>query len=258
MGLAAYIFDLDYTLVENKAFRYACELLPRRIGLGVSPEVFCEVFLDTYYQLVRKGELYRAFDWCYVAKLTAEKFGGRMRERMFLELFLDGVDMGLVKVCDGAISLLRRIKSLGYIVVILTNGYGKYQIPVIRKIRLDKYIDAIFTAEKLPKPKPHSDSFDVVMEYSKRKLGAEKIFFIGDHPFFDIYGALNAGIKNIFWVDKNIKEGIYSVEEISGLIEGYTLRRYGVHITIDTSRGQKVVVVNSLKSIQEKFWELFL
>ena len=244
----AFIFDLDYTLIENNAFRYAYENIPKILDLSVSPEGFRDVFLGVYYELVKKGQLREAFNWDFVAEEAVKRLGASYRSNLFHQLFMEGIKNCLVKPRPNTIEVLNRIKGRGNMVIILTNGYRKYQLPVLRKVGLIEIVDALLTNDDLPMPKPSIESFHVAAEISRR-LGASKMVYIGDHPFFDVYGALHAGMENIVWITDQYDEGYYDVKYLAQFIESYTYSRY--HICIDLRRfwSKKILVIRRLDSL---------
>jgi len=243
----AVVFDLDGTLVHNQAFRYAYMRLPERLGLRIDPRAFEEVFLETYYSLVRSGRLKEAFDWDNVARIALRRFGASYEEDAFLDLLVNGIRRGLVIVARGALEVLRELKKSGLVLGVLTNGYSKYQIPVLEATGIISLIDVVATNDLLEEPKPSLAAF--------RSLGSligcdvADMIYVGDHPYFDIYGAVVAGVGRIFWITKQWRPGTYRVGDLSTYIAKYTLDRYGVHISLDKYRNKSVRIIDSLQRV---------
>ena len=84
-----------------------------------------------------------------------------------------------VKAYDGIKELLENLKMLGFKNVIVSNKITKAVKMGIKIAGIDKYIDEIYGAEKLAKPKPDPDGImQVINNYS-----LDKVLFVGDTNF---------------------------------------------------------------------------
>lgn len=246
-----FIFDMDGTIIRNRAFRYAYEKIPEVLGLNVDKDRFAQVFLDSYYELVSINELKKAFDWDYVTNMALNKMNILSSENVFSMLFMDGIEKGLVEVIENADYVLREIKSKNNKVVLLTNGYRKYQIPALRKTKMIEVFDYLFTADDLENLKPHKEAFlKAISETGISDM--DRIYFIGDHIYFDIYGALVSGLKNIFWLTTQFDSGTYKVKAIVNFMSRYIRERYRISINLDSLLERTIIIINKLEEILQK------
>ena len=248
MRRKAYVFDLDSTLIQNRSFRYALEKIPSVLGMNEEADLFKEKFFEMYYNLVREGTLHKAFEWDLLTRHTAEKLGATCPEDLFYRLMLEGLEKNLVTVKNGAIELMSWIRESNNIAILLTNGYRKYQIPSLEKTQLIDYFDSILVADDLEKLKPSKSAFEQAV-WQAKKLGANDILYIGDHPYFDVYGALNAGLKVIFWITDHHMPKNYKVEDLAKDIIMYTKERYGIKLDLTKFHNRIIHVIGSLKTI---------
>lgn len=91
-----------------------------------------------------------------------------------------------------------------YKIVALSNGNTD-----IRRIGLDKYFSAAFTAEMIGYAKPHQNAFNIILE--RNQINPEEMVHVGDHHIDDISGAQAIGIKTIWF---NNKENDWPLEDI--------------------------------------------
>lgn len=243
-----FIFDMDGTIVRNRAFRYAYEKIPEVLGLDMDKDKFIDAFFDSYYELVSKNELKKAFDWDYVTKIALGKINNIMCDDVFSQLFLEGVKMGLVEIVENARYVLRKIKLKNNKIALLTNGYRKFQIPVLRKTKMLELFDFIFTADDLEYLKPHKEAF-LKIQLETKISDTSKIYFIGDHIYFDIYGALISGLENIYWLTSRFGSGTYNIMEIADFMSKYIQGKYKINIKPENLAQRRIRIINTLKEI---------
>lgn len=250
MSYKAYIFDLDSTLIKNNAFEHVIRSIVRKAGLNVDPEKFYELFSSTYYELVRSRRLKEAFDWDLVAELTFKKIDKEYPRGLFSKLMLEGIERGFVKAVDHAIEVLKGIRKTGKKIIVLTNGYRKYQKRVVEKSGIYPYIHALITNDDVLEPKPSKKAFETALAISNI-MDPSKVIFVGDHPFYDIYGALNSNIGAIVWLTRVYPAGNYAVMDLAEYIINYARDKYDIVLDLHNFRNRKIRVINSLKEMFE-------
>lgn len=116
------------------------------------------------------------------------------------------------KVENEIIETLEYLKSK-YELVILTDWYGDQQSKRLEKLNILKYFQNLYSAEKT-KRKPFKEAFIQAIGDNK----PEECVMIGDNLERDIKGALNVGLKAIYY-NPNNKEFIANCISISKIEE---------------------------------------
>ncbi len=101
-----------------------------------------------------------------------------------------------------AIDVLKYLKSKGYNLHILTDGFFEVQFLKLKTSKLIPYITHIIVSEEVGFLKPDSRLF----QYMTEKIGADKsqMIMVGDDYENDIIGAYNFGMDQVFYNIKNL------------------------------------------------------
>ena len=118
------------------------------------------------------------------------------------------------KIDENIIKLLEYLKDK-YELVILTDWYEDQQSERLEKIGILKYFSKVFSAEKT-KRKPFKEAFIRAIEENK----PEECIMIGDNFERDIKGALNAGLKAVYYNPKGAEksEDYYTISNLEELM----------------------------------------
>ena len=150
-----------------------------------------------------RGEYVEAYDWQNIVELVAqavgERFDGSLAEmtRQYaarLELAGDRSP-----AYPYALELLHDLKSRGACLLLLTNGFRDYQLPVTRALGLERCLDAIFAADDLGTVKPFAEAFRKAFSACPG-AGRSGRYHVGDTLTHDVLGARLSGIFSI-WID---------------------------------------------------------
>jgi len=246
-----FIFDLDGTLIENKAFYYALEELKKLFKTDISDEVISTTFHDVYKSFVVKGDLRTAFDWDIITYKTLEKLGLKaVQKDIFYRIFMDYVNRSPPRIKNGVITFLRNLRANKDKSVLLTNGRKKFQYLVLRKLGLSEYLDFILTNDDVPKAKPFKEAYECAIRIGGMN-NLDHVYYVGDHMYYDLYGAIKAGIPNVFFLSDSIKKGEYEVKDIKNMLVNFTLNRYGIDVS-DSLRDildRRFIVINDFSDL---------
>lgn len=176
--------------------------------------VFLALKLDTYTSFETFFEVYSRHNkklWeSYRKREVAKKELTRLRfQNTLKELNLKGVDADKMnafylsempkqkELHNGALDVLKYLKSKGYRLNIITNGFKEVQYKKIESSGLRSFFDKIFISEEIKSHKPERRIF----EYAIQSVNAKKSksIMVGDDYEVDILGALNYGIDSVYF-----------------------------------------------------------
>ena len=221
------LIDLDDTLWDfRRNSRIAMQEIYNDYELNKfydSFESFYSVYMAKNHQLweqYSKGEITRDF-------LSLERFLYPLRivgnedvelAKKLGEDFLYRTTMQ-TNLVDGAIDLLEYLKSKGYILSIISNGFVEVQYTKLSRSGLLPYFDYVFLSEEIGYQKPDIRFFNAVLE--KLRINPTDCIVIGDNLQTDIEGAQNANIKAIFFANnlENLEIDISKIIVISSLFQ---------------------------------------
>lgn len=110
------------------------------------------------------------------------------------------------------IEILTYLKSKGYILHLVTNGFESVQHNKLLHSNLTNFFNEVITSEGSNSLKPNKEIFD----YAINKTGAliHESIMIGDNLEADIQGGINAGMDTIFVNHLKVKPHIKATYEI--------------------------------------------
>ena len=94
---------------------------------------------------------------------------------------------------DGALEMLEYLRSKGYILSIISNGFVEVQYTKLRRSGLLPYFSNVFLSEEVGYQKPDVRFFQAVLE--RLEARPTECLVIGDNLQTDIQGAENANIN---------------------------------------------------------------
>jgi putative hydrolase of the HAD superfamily len=124
------------------------------------------------------------------------------------------------------------LKQQGYLLGIISNGRGAFQMSAISGLGITDYFDAILISESEGIRKPQPEIFHRAID----RLGssAQTSVFVGDHPEADITGAKNAEMRAIWkrssqWLEpKDADATIDELIEIPSILQQFDDTRTSV------------------------------
>ena len=198
-------FDLDDTLIDFHAnSRVALAMTYDRFGLSeafATPAEWIEVYERhnrDLWELYSRGEVTKPYlrRQRFIRPLTLD---GRLDparvEDMVVELdtyYLDSM-AAQDKTVEGARELLEQLRSRGYTIGILSNGFKQVQHRKLVSARLDNLIDIVVLSDDIDVNKPDRRIFDYAMDRAGSAVCPASNLMVGDNPATDIAGALGAG-----------------------------------------------------------------
>lgn len=105
---------------------------------------------------------------------------------------------GEIELVEGALDVVRRVRSAGLRVGILTNGPSAFQRQKIAATRLEREVDAIGVSGELGAAKPDVEAYHRALAL----VGADpgETAMVGDSLENDVHGAIGAGLAAAVWL----------------------------------------------------------
>ncbi len=197
-------FDLDNTLWDFDAnAKSALRQTVKEMGLDENIPDFDSFF--AYYEQVN-SRLWDAYRKQEISKteltgkrfeITLEHYGiNNINPLVMNNLYLE-VMPTYTQLVDGALETLGYLKSKGYHLHIITNGFKEVQLKKMKNSGLAPYFEKIFVSEEISAPKPDKRIFRHALVNCNAKK--EKSLMIGDSWDTDILGAKNVGLAQVFF-----------------------------------------------------------
>ena len=148
------IFDFDGTILDNENLRFKTyqELFYNKFGIKISSAMQKEVLGNNQLDNI---------------KLISKKYGivcnhlelAKEREKLLNICFSNKKNISLV---SGLRKFLIKLKSSPVVMVIASNSNIDYIQKMLRSLSITKFFDEILTPNKLVKPKPNPDMFNII------------------------------------------------------------------------------------------------
>lgn len=218
-------FDLDRTLwdFDSNSSRVLDELFEEHLAwqMEVDKSLFIAKYQDVnehawheYRMGIIEKEVLR---WIRFYR-TLESFGRKDQALSVLlgEQYLERspYQKGLV---PNTIETLEYLKSKGYKMHILTNGFSEIQHIKMNESGLSPYFLNLITSESLGVQKPNPEAFHAARSIAG--IPEQHAFMIGDDLHVDVLGAQQAGLTGIYFNSTSQKHDEEPHHEINNLIE---------------------------------------
>ncbi|MGM5630330.1 HAD hydrolase-like protein [Apibacter raozihei] len=199
-------FDLDNTLWDtDRNSMLTLKQMYEDVKVEEIYNVNFQEFYDSYYQ--RNEHLWALFRQDKVTKndILSQRFKNTFEEfdirdeviRSYFDAhFLEKVVKHNTLI-DNTVEVLSYLKSKGYIMHIVSNGFIK---PTERKVYdtpIKDYITTITSGEEINKRKPAREVFELGLD--KANANPEESSFIGDDFEADVLGSDNLGMLGIYF-----------------------------------------------------------
>ncbi|GGE69456.1 HAD family hydrolase [Priestia taiwanensis] len=188
----AVLFDLDETLLNRRAsVRSFIENQYERLYTYVG-HVEKDVYIDSFLTLEQNGYVWK--DVVYEKMVRAFGIEG-IAPAELLDDYVTGFSLHCVPF-PSLHEILRELKERGFLLGIITNGYGEFQMRNIKALGIKEYFDVILVSEWEGMKKPEAEIFHRALQ--KLEVEPHASIFVGDHPLYDVQAARNIGMKGIW------------------------------------------------------------
>lgn len=192
-------FDLDGTLMQNPFVKHVFPEIERRILIeNKQLENSVRQFVHEHETRLKDGRTADAYDWDDIVSEYLIK--NQLKTPINVEEILKGycVEPNVYLLEESIADVLDELKQLGYLLAVVTNGFSKYQLPVMDVLKLTVNFDLIVTPQETGFAKPDGRIFDPVLERG------EIIAHVGDRIDHDIISANAIGVRSV-WICRQLK-----------------------------------------------------
>jgi len=222
MNIKHIFFDLDHTLWDfekNSKLTFSQLFKEQGVQLNVSDFLasYTPINFD-YWKLYRED------------KISKERLRyGRLKDTF--DMLKYAIEDDLIEVLseeyirvlpsynylfEGAIELLEFLYPK-YTLHIITNGFEEVQNLKIAASGIEKYFDKVITSEAVGAKKPNPKVFMYAMDLAKTT--PQHSVMIGDSLEADVLGALNCGMKSIYFTTENGNKHEKKYTSVASLLE---------------------------------------
>lgn len=195
------IFDLDDTLLDFKKGEHAG--LSKLFNNHSPSHIVFDDWLTTFRQVNR--EVWKQIESGESAKVlldtrfaqTFQKFEIHADGKLMEQEYRSYLDENYY-VIDGAKELLERLRKEDYKIIAGTNGKASTQRNRLKGTGLESLFDDVVISDEIGYAKPNIKFFEHLFN-RHNTMTANNSLMIGDSLTSDIQGAINAGIKNIWF-----------------------------------------------------------
>lgn len=193
---------------------YASAVAARETGTDPGRLVL-KLIIDEARRRLQAGRMVEAYDWDDIVARVAADLASRAGSSEALSQ-VPRFDIaalvrhyctvpGMIARLEGAYETLDALKGAGYTLAVVTNGYLKYQAPVLEALGLIDFFSAITTPEQAGAAKPMPGIFR--MAWAGWREGRNLPIHVGDDIIHDAWGAKTAGGYSV-WLRRDIPHSL--------------------------------------------------
>jgi putative hydrolase of the HAD superfamily len=221
--IKAVLFDLDGTLLDRDAsVEQFIAIQYNRLANNLN-HIYKNDYTARFIELDCHGYVWK--DKVY--QQLVEEF---QIEGLTWQMLLQDYEQQFQHHCisfPGLVEMLISLKKQGYLLGIVSNGWGEFQTYAIEGLGIKGYFDVILISDFEQIRKPQAEIF----HRAAQRLGVihQECVFVGDNPEADIIGAKNAGMKtiwkrNLSWQEaKEANAIIDELHEIPSLLKSRSI-----------------------------------
>lgn len=205
------IFDLDNTLINyggvtKKAWQLATEKCKNEFKLSVNANAMTDQIIKVN-NTIWENEAKRPKGNFSFYELRKSIVATALRNLNIEDEFITDFLVQQYAVCkyeaiyvfEDVFETLKKLKTKGYLLALLTNGDGNVQREKLRRFHLESLFDGIFIDGEQGVGKPEKKAYDNVLNHFH--LTPDKACMIGDHYLWEVAAPKRYGLHAI-WVNR--------------------------------------------------------
>ena len=213
-------FDLDGTVMQNPFVEWVFPEIDEIVSKTANRKVdVTNAMFAEHHNRMRQNKIVEAYDWEDILKqfLIVNEIPCEVNIEELVKKHCVYPKIKLLE--ENVIEVLEQLKRRGYRLAVITNGYAKYQQPVVDTLRLSGLFDYFITPERVNYAKP-----DIKIMESLLKKG-EVVAHVGDRVDHDVFLAAKINIKSVF-IYRNLPKRLYNSTPYERNKDPYFLKLY--------------------------------
>lgn len=185
-------FDLDGTLMQNPFVGWVFPEIEEIILAHAGQELDIRSRLvEEHERRMKNNDIVAAYDWDDIVQQFVQTLNVSVQIDIESLVRKHSVDQKVYVLESCIISVLQRLKQ-DFRLAAVTNGYKKYQLPVLQALGLDELFDAIVTPDEVGYAKPDREIFQSLLDEGEIRA------HVGDRVDHDVCVARRLGTRSIF------------------------------------------------------------
>jgi len=186
-------FDLDGTLMQNPFGKWIFPEVEALVCAGLSePYEVRKALVREHEARMDRNETVAAYDWDEMLRQLLEQLNLKLEIDIEQLVLKHSIQPKIYLLEDSILATLEKLKSKGYSLAVATNGFYKYQYPVMKELGLAEWFDEIITPEKVGCGKPNTGMVRELLQ------SGELVAHVGDRLDHDVYLANRLGVPSMF------------------------------------------------------------
>ncbi|RDI36469.1 HAD family hydrolase [Falsibacillus pallidus] len=193
MGEKWITFDLDGTLMQNPFVGWVFPEIEALLQEKISKDLAVQkALVQEHQKRMNENRIYEAYDWDGIVKDLCDQHGVPIDIQIEELVKGHSVEEKVYLLEPEILKALQTLKEEGYKLAAVTNGYSKYQLPVMEFLKLNTVFDQVITPEEVGYAKPQNEILAGLMEQG------EIAAHVGDRIDHDVCVANQNSIPSIF------------------------------------------------------------
>ncbi|MCR6669702.1 MAG: HAD family hydrolase [archaeon YNP-WB-040] len=189
-----YTFDFNRVLFAHKSSRRICDAVRESYFIEVPLDLELKVFLSLL-DVYERGQ----------------NFMASLRNAYMRPLF------NLTSTVDGAYSFLKNVRGMGFMVGLISNVYTDLEVfDVLKRYGLYDFFDSMILSYIVGFRKPKPEIFKFAL--NSLHVNPDEAVMVGDDYNADIMGALNIGMKAIWFTNDHSVEYPFKADNFNSIL----------------------------------------
>ncbi|WP_026691323.1 HAD-IA family hydrolase [Alteribacter aurantiacus] len=240
-------FDLDGTLMQNPFGKYVFPEINKEVNrLLEKEEDVTKLLVSTHQELMKQGKVKEAYDWDEILKWHITQMKLELAINIEELVIKHSVHPKVYKLEEDIVKTLNVLKEKGYHLAVLTNGYYKYQAPVLKEIGIYDVFDEIITPDRVGTSKPDPAMLEPLLQTG------DVVLHVGDRIDHDVTISSRLGIPSAL-IHFSLPEPLLTLSSSERVVSGKELFKslHAKETKVDSDDSEVLAPTHVIQSIKE-------